>query len=186
MNLQWVADLLSEDGYCFEVPYWKNTVLDQKFDQIYHEHVSFYSSFRNQICAGRLCQSKFGSFTLSGGSLRVFAQRSKSKAHESVNQLLNTEFKENLDKAETYEKFCRDINQKKYSFLSKLYKLKSEGKRIACVGAAAKSNTFINFYGLNRMTIDFVTDASEHKIGKSMPLTRIPRGSGCLSAKCKM
>ena len=42
------------------------------------------------------------------------------------------------------------------------------------MGAAAKGNTLLNYYGLNNKIIDYVTDNSEHKIGKYTPLTRIP------------
>ena len=45
---------------------------------------------------------------------------------------------------------------------------------IVAVGAAAKGNTFLNFYNIDNTVIDYVTDASEHKIGKYTPLTRIP------------
>ena len=43
------------------------------------------------------------------------------------------------------------------------------------VGAAAKANTFINYMGFKLMkTVDFVTDISKFKIGKWLPLSRIP------------
>ena len=42
------------------------------------------------------------------------------------------------------------------------------------MGAAAKGNTLLNYYGLNNKIIDYVTDNSEYKIGKYTPLTRIP------------
>ena len=42
------------------------------------------------------------------------------------------------------------------------------------VGAAAKANTFLNYYRLDNTIIDFITDASQYKIGKFTPLTRIP------------
>jgi hypothetical protein len=43
-----------------------------------------------------------------------------------------------------------------------------------CVGAAAKGNTFLNFYNLDASVIDCVTDTSPSKIGKFTPRTRIP------------
>ena len=39
-----VKNILSNDGvFIFEVPYWYNTIMDKKFDQIYHEHVSYFT-----------------------------------------------------------------------------------------------------------------------------------------------
>ena len=42
------------------------------------------------------------------------------------------------------------------------------------MGAAAKGNTFLNFYGLDNKLVEYVTDTSPNKIGKFTPLTRIP------------
>ena len=39
-----VGTLLKENGhFVFEVPYWKSTIDSKKMDQIYHEHVSYYT-----------------------------------------------------------------------------------------------------------------------------------------------
>ena len=53
-------------------------------------------------------------------------------------------------------------------------KLKQKKYIIAGIGAAAKANTLINTFGLNTKHIDFITDASKHKIGKFTPKSRIP------------
>ena len=42
------------------------------------------------------------------------------------------------------------------------------------IGAAAKANTLLNSFGLNNNIIDFITEASKHKIGKFTPKSRIP------------
>ena len=39
--------------------------------------------------------------------------------------------------------------------------------------AAAKSNTFLTYYGLNNNIINFITDASKFKQKKYTPVTRI-------------
>ena len=57
---------------------------------------------------------------------------------------------------------------------SHIDEIKSEGYSIVGVGAAAKGNTFLNFYNLDNTVLDYVTDSSEHKQGKFTPLTRIP------------
>ena len=58
--------------------------------------------------------------------------------------------------------------------MKEIYDIKSQGYSIIGVGAAAKGNTFLNFYNLDSTVLDYVTDASEHKQGKYTPLTRIP------------
>ena len=56
---------------------------------------------------------------------------------------------------------------------SKLSDLKRDGFKIGALGAAAKGNTIINWLGLERGLIEFVLDASPHKIGKKTPGTDI-------------
>ena len=51
---------------------------------------------------------------------------------------------------------------------------KSKNFKIVGIGAAAKANTFINYMGFDADIIDFVTDVSKFKVGKWLPLSRIP------------
>ena len=68
----------------------------------------------------------------------------------------------------------KELHTKRNKFMKEIYRIKSEGHPIVGVGAAAKGNTFLNFYNLDNTILDYVTDASEHKQGKYTPLTRIP------------
>jgi hypothetical protein len=67
-----------------------------------------------------------------------------------------------------------DIKTKRAKFLKKLYQISEKNIPIVAVGAAAKGNTFLNFYNLDNTVIDYVTDISIHKKDKYTPLTRIP------------
>ena len=67
-----------------------------------------------------------------------------------------------------------EIKKRKVKLLKKILKYKSLKYKIVGIGAAAKANTFINYMGLNHEIIDFVTDISRFKIGKWLPLSRIP------------
>ncbi len=58
--------------------------------------------------------------------------------------------------------------------MKKIIKLKVSGASIVGIGAAAKANTFLNFYNLDASLLDYVTDSSEFKQQKFTPLTRIP------------
>ena len=68
----------------------------------------------------------------------------------------------------------KDIKKSRAIFLEKLYAISKTGKPIVGIGAAAKGNTFLNFYNIDNTVLDYVTDVSEYKIGKYTPLTRIP------------
>lgn len=173
------AGLIAPNGtFVFESPYWLSSLKDKRFDQIYHEHVSYFTV---SSCAKIL--EKVG-FKISdvelvdyhGGSLRVFAKRKEDIAEESpkVKIMADEEFSFKIFDPKTYEDFMKYILTQRNNFLKKIYDIKSRGKPIIAVGAAAKGNTFLNFYHLDNSLIDYITDASSHKCGKYTPLTRIP------------
>jgi hypothetical protein len=66
-------------------------------------------------------------------------------------------------------KIIRDKN----ACLAQVYSLKQKGKKIAAVGAGARSNTLLNFYRLDPTVLEFVTDASIHKQEKFTPESNI-------------
>ena len=50
----------------------------------------------------------------------------------------------------------------------------SKDYTICGIGAGAKSNTFLTYYGLNNKIVKFLTDSSKFKQNKLSPVTRIP------------
>lgn len=172
-----VKNILSEEGiFIFEVPYWYNTIVDKKFDQIYHEHVSYFTVKSSVELLKDVGLTVFDVEVVDyhGGSIRVYSKVKPTKISPNVSNLISKEEKAGLFKAETYSKFMMDIKIKRANFLKKLYSISEKNIPIVAVGAAAKGNTFLNFYNLNNTNIDYVTDISEHKKGKYTPLTRIP------------
>ncbi len=174
-----VSQLLSKDGkFVFELPYWYIGLENKKFDQIYHEHVTYFTVKSSKSLlenAGmKIISSEIVDYH--GGSLRIIAQNKNEVVEDCLEEKVMIE-KEELNKTfepETYHKFMKEILEKRNIFLEEIYKTKNKGFPIIGVGAAAKGNTFLNFYSLDNKVIDYVTDASEHKKGKYTPATRIP------------
>lgn len=167
---------LRTDGYFIvEVPSLKDTVEKYLFDMIFHEHISTFS-----VKSINFLLKKYGlnivrveNIPYHGGSLRVFASFNKSGNENSIKRQITNEEKAKLFDEETYKKFMTKIIRDKNNILSKVYSLKKKGKKIAAVGAGARSNTLLNFYKLDSTVVDFVTDASIHKIGKFTPGSNI-------------
>jgi hypothetical protein len=69
-----------------------------------------------------------------------------------------------------------EVRKKRSKLLSKIHQilLAEPNALIILAGAAAKANTFINYYKLDSTLIHCITDNSPHKIGKYTPLSRIP------------
>lgn len=173
-----VASLLSPNGcFVFEQPYWLISLKSGKFDQIYHEHVSYFTVKSAEALLARAGMEikSASSINYHGGSLRIIAQKkgiAKKESEEALN-MIKEEEKYGTFKPETYNEFMKSNLKQRDIFLQKLYKIREEGHPIIAVGAAAKGNTFLNFYHLGRTVLEYVTDSSPHKKGKYTPATRI-------------
>lgn len=175
-----VKNLLSDDGvFVFELPYWGSTYESDKFDQVYHEHVSYFTvkSSYNLLKQAGMDMIDFEIVDYHGGSIRVFAKISQQGFFN--NKILDAIKKEEelgLFELSTYANWQNKLLKNRDTFLSNLYSLKVQNPDVPIigVGAAAKANTFLNYYCLNKSVITYITDSSAHKQGKYTPLTRIP------------
>jgi 2-polyprenyl-3-methyl-5-hydroxy-6-metoxy-1,4-benzoquinol methylase len=177
--LKGVEKLLSQEGrFIFEVPYWLCSIESRNFDQIYHEHISYFTiSSLSKIIA----HTEFEIFDIAlneyhGGSLRVTLTKSDVFETPKWAHLIKAEELAKLSDVETYSKFMEEIKNKRGRLLIKIHQilLTEPNASIVLAGAAAKANTFINFYRLDSTIIRCITDNSPHKVGKYTPLSRIP------------
>ena len=177
--LNGVEKLLANEGrFIFVVPYWLSSVQTGNFDQIYHEHVSYFtiSSLSKMIERTQLRISDIQLNEYHGGSLRVTLVRGHAIKQENWSQLIQEEKSASLEDIETYRIFMTEVRKKRSRLLSKIHEiiLTEPNASIVLAGAAAKANTFINYYNLDSTLIRCITDNSPHKIGKYTPLSRIP------------
>lgn len=75
---------------------------------------------------------------------------------------------------EFYANFQLKAEKVKNDLLQNLLTLKSQGKKIAAYGAAAKGNTLLNYCGIKADWIDFVVDANPAKQNMFLPASHIP------------
>ena len=162
-----------------EFQYLKNLIEKNQFDTIYHEHYFYYSllSINNVLTHHNLKIIDVEKLETHGGSLRLYVapKNKKIRSEFDIKNFIKVQKNEKINKIGTlnyYKKFQFKTDQSKKKFIEFLKRNKS--KKIFAYGAAAKGNTFLNFYNIDNTVIDYVTDASKHKIGKYTPLTRIP------------
>ena len=176
--LKGVQNTLSDNGvFVFELPYWLDSVLSKKFDQVYHEHVTYFNfkMISNLIKNTNFHILKIRKVDYHGGSIRVFLKKTTKLIKKNyINKFIKKELDSGLFKLKTYDNLQSFILKKKDLIHKKINNLKQKKNIIAGIGAAAKANTLINTFDLNTKHIDFITDASKHKIGKFTPKSRIP------------
>ncbi|MDE1848528.1 MAG: NAD-dependent epimerase/dehydratase family protein [Nanoarchaeota archaeon] len=174
-----VKKLLKDDGiFVIEAQYLLDTLKGVTFDNIYHEHVSYYSilALENFFKKEDLEIFKVERFDVHGGSIRVFIQKSggKQKRDTSVDTFLDNEKIFGLDKFSTYEQFAQNILNVKEKIREVIINLKGTGNKIVGYGAPAKATTALNFYQIDNRYLDYIVEDNPLKRGKIVPGIKIP------------
>lgn len=171
-----VASLIGDDGvFIFEVHWVKHLVEENSFDQIYHEHLCFYSLHALKYLVEKSGMKIFDVEIVSsqGKSLRVFASKDRP-ASTRVDSVLAEEERAGLTTEGSYHEFATRVKENKRNVVDFILNLHKEGKRVAGYGAPAKGNTLLNFYGLGPEIISYLTDTTPLKQGLFSPGMHIP------------
>jgi SAM-dependent methyltransferase len=173
-----VKNLLSDSGvFVIEVQYVVDTIETMTFDNVYHEHLYYYSltSLKHLFESHGMTIFDVKHVDSHGGSLRVFVSAASSrKASNSVLSMLERERKMGVSTISPYEQFAIEVNTAKESLIQEIKSLKKQGKSIAGYGAPAKSTTLLNFCGITNKDIDYIVEDNPLKIGLYAPGTHIP------------
>lgn len=161
----------------FEVAYARETIDQCEFDQIYHEHLCYYSLtalvYLFALHGLKVIDAEV--ITIHGGSLRIYV-RAPDHAHpsERMSALLEEERTWGIKDKNAYADFVAQVEAKRESLLALLRELKTAGKRIAGYGAAAKGAVMLNAFGIGPELLDYVVDRSTYKQGLYMPGCHLP------------
>lgn len=165
-----IGEILSDDGVVvIEAPYVRDLIEKNEFDTIYHQHLCYFSVTAVDALFRRhgMYLNDVRRIPIHGGSLRLFFGK-KEEVQQSVKQMLAEEREAGVDRPEFYRDFADRVREFKKSLLELLHKLRSQGKRIAGYGAAAKGCTLINYVGIDKDLMEFIVDRNEFKQGKFM------------------
>ncbi|MDP2638259.1 MAG: class I SAM-dependent methyltransferase [Candidatus Levybacteria bacterium] len=169
--------LLDDEGiFIFECHYFPNLLFSDQFDNIYHEHRSYFSLlpltwlFKNV----GLYMFDIKSADTQGGSIRVFVSKRMRRQSNLLKKFIKEEGEMRLDKLDTYAGFQSRVNYIRQRAKIKLTELKKKGYKIYGYGASAKGNTMLNYLDLNSKIIDKIVDKTPFKVGKFTPGTKIP------------
>jgi nucleoside-diphosphate-sugar epimerase/SAM-dependent methyltransferase/quercetin dioxygenase-like cupin family protein len=171
-----VFNLLKKNGvFVIEVQYLLNTLTDYTFDNIYHEHVNYWSilSLKKFFDIQKSKIFKVEKINTHGGSIRVYISKNPNiQIENSVKKFIDREIKLGLNKFDIYKNFREKVFQKKKLFKEKIKKIKSQNKNIIGYGSPAKATVALNFYKISN-EIDYIIDDNPLKNGKYIPGTQI-------------
>lgn len=157
--------------------YMRSILENVAFDQIYHEHLLFYTL---KTLDALLVQHGLALFdaTLSdihGGSIIGFV--SHKGAYPSSDRLVRMKQEEaasNCNHLSAYQKFAQNVALLKHKNLDYLTQKKQEKKRIFGMGAPVKGNTLLNYFGIGKNFLDCLVEKNELRKGLFSPGQHLP------------
>ena len=167
--------ILKPNGrFIIEVQYLLDTIKDLTFDNIYHEHVNYWSviSLRNFFNRLGYVVSKVEHINTHGGSIRVQIGHPETEIDSSINEFISNELEFGLTEYDTYLEFAKKVEQAKTNVNANIKKYKDQGLTLVGYGSPAKATTSLNYYGVK--DIDYIIEDNTLKHNKILPGVKIP------------
>ncbi len=138
-----------------------NMIVNNEFDTIYHEHLSFFNTKSMKKCANLNGYSLVDVFSadIHGGSY-VFVLRLGEHDETIAKRRIKDEKEQGLYNLETYVEYAKKCIKVTQDFNDELKNFKDKGYKTVGYGAAAKGNTFLNFA---QADLDYIVDDNELK-----------------------
>lgn len=171
-----VLTVLAPDGvFVIEANYWGRMVETCNYALIYHDHFSYFSLKNWVDFAPTFGLEVFDALVTEaqGGSLRVFMGRGHEKT-QRFQAMLEKEIAADLNSYATVRRYRAAVRREARKLGRLIGGLRSDGRRIAGYGAAAKGLSAIRFAGIDERHIEYFVDDSPAKQGKYTPITHIP------------
>lgn len=173
-----IRDCLAEDGiWALELSYLPLFLTNLSYDQICHEHVTYYGLKQLMWLLDRAdLKALTVSFNeMNGGSFYVLVGK-KSGPFESDYELIHTvlNIEQPLVFLETYKRFNHRILGHKEEVQEFLRLTKEAQKSVIGYGASTKGNIMLHFCEITKKELPYICDAQTQKLGCVTPGTRIP------------
>lgn len=161
------AHVMNDDSRLLIQTSQADMILNNEFDTIYHEHLSFFNTKSMKKCANLNGFSLIDVFKteVHGGSY-VFVLK-KGDCDESVAKKFLLDEKHNgLYDMSTYVKYAKKCKTVTLGLKKTIQRFKTDGFKVIGYGAAAKGNTLLNFAEID---LDYIVDDNPLKCGLKTP-----------------
>jgi len=173
-----IDELLDIDGvFVLETAYSLDIVKNCIFDNVYHEHLSYFSlkSLNEYFDLHGFQLFDFEKIATKGGSIRCYVQRKKGSRSLALTLQSHLKEEENfgLYNGIAFRQMGERLAATRKQLVQLLSSLKNEGKKIAGYGASVGATTVIYEFGLEKF-LDCVFDDNPAKFDTFSPGHKIP------------
>lgn len=150
-----------------------NMVVNNEFDTVYHEHISFFNSLSMKTLVERagLQLNDIFKTDIHGTSYVFVITKNAHLKINNVQSFIDSETEQGLYKMSTYGSYVNKCYQATFELKENLIKLRNDGYMLIGYGAAAKGNTLLNF---GKIDLDVIIDDNPLKQDLLTPGQNIP------------
>jgi hypothetical protein len=169
-----VKSILATDGiWCIQLSYLALMLTNMNFYDICHEHLSYYSLAALQTLMKRHGLAVFDASTngVNGGSLRAFVTHAENRkafteqGARNLAALAENEGKLKLEDAETFRAYYRQIAALAERVSGFVDDEIGKGGKVFGLGASTKGNVLLQFFGITRDKMPYISERNPEKVG---------------------
>tara|TARA_Y100000590_G_scaffold467417_1_gene646259 strand:- start:1287 stop:2528 length:1242 start_codon:yes stop_codon:yes gene_type:complete len=144
------------------------------YDSIYHEHLCYFSlkSLSYLLNKFNLFPFNVEKSPISGGSLVIYFKKIKNEVTKNLREMILYEENIKINEYETWKNFAKKTEEHKNKTLDLVKNLNN--KKIIGYGSSARSQTYLNYCGIDSNTIYSIIDNNEFKHNLFTPGSSIP------------
>ena len=173
-----IEHLLTDDGvFVVQAIYLGGMVENTAFDQVYHEHLCYYTLRSLSALLERHGLEVFEATLLPihGGSIEAHVARKGRRAvGASVRAMQAAESRKGFGDIATYQTLAKAVLGLQQKLVGLLEHYRAAGKRVWAYGAPAKGATLLNSFGIGPDLVQKAVERNQMKVGLAIPGVRIP------------
>lgn len=173
-----IKEALAPSGvFIVQFLYMKRIMENTAFDQIYHEHLLYYTLHSLQGLLARFGLEIFDATIdpIHGGSVVAHVTHQGAKLPTSqLMELLQREDDAQCNDIHAYQQLAREMQALKLNELGLLSQWHDDGKTVFGMGAPVKGNTLLNFLGVGADRVKVLVERNPLRRGLFAPGSHIP------------
>jgi hypothetical protein len=163
--------------FCVQAIYLGEMLRNNEFDNIYHEHLTYWTVRSIGELFQRHGLEVFSAdlVPIHGGTLELLVGKvGANEIDASVGEFRAREDELGYGEIDTYKRFADKVWEMRDGLLQILGDFKREGKTVHAFGAPAKGATLLNSFGITTELVPEAEEKNPLKVGRWIPGARIP------------